>query len=137
FKSVKFSEHITELSPSFVEIYNQASEAEHHGLDQVAGPGYRKCLEFLIKDYVIKRTEKDSVKREQLMSVIMNHIHHDRIKEIAKRAAWLGNDETHYERRWEDRDIQDLKKLINLVVHYIEMELEADQYEEAMPSGKK
>jgi hypothetical protein len=33
-----------------VEIAQQASDAEQYGLDQIAGVGYRKALEFLIKD---------------------------------------------------------------------------------------
>ena len=27
--------------------------------------------------------------------------------------VWLGNDETHYERRWKDKDLDDLKVMIN------------------------
>jgi hypothetical protein len=67
---------------------------------QIAGPGYRKSLEFLIKDYVCKDIDnssiKDTVYNEKLGKVINNFIQDDRIKKIAKRAAWLGNDETHY-----------------------------------------
>jgi hypothetical protein len=41
---------------------------------------------------------------------------------VASRAAWLGNDETHYLRTWEDKDLTDLKKLIELTVQWIEIE---------------
>ncbi len=44
------------------------------------------------------------------------------LREIAKRAAWLGNDETHYVRKWEGKDLEDLKRLISLTIHWIEME---------------
>jgi len=44
---------ISELSPSFVKIIAQAQSAEEHGLDEIAGPGFRKALEFLIKDFAI------------------------------------------------------------------------------------
>ena len=44
---------IATLSPSFAKIAAQAQTAEASGLDEVAGPGYRKALEFLIKDYAI------------------------------------------------------------------------------------
>ena len=98
----------------------------------VAGPGYRKALEFLIKDYIISQfTEEDAgkraahktaVERQQLASCISEYIKSDQIKEISRRAAWLGNDETHYVRKWEGKVLQDLKKLISLTLHWIEAE---------------
>jgi hypothetical protein len=48
-----FDAEIKALSPSFVSIYEQASSAEGYRLEDIAGPGYRKALEFLIKDYAI------------------------------------------------------------------------------------
>jgi hypothetical protein len=59
-------------------------------------------------------------------------IENSRIKDIAKRATWLGNDETHYFKKWEDKDLDDLKKLIEITVHFISMEIEADKYMEEM-----
>ena len=47
------SDIISELSPNFCEIYNQAYIAEQTNLMQICGTGYRKSLEFLIKDYLI------------------------------------------------------------------------------------
>ena len=44
-------EEIKKISVNFVEIYSQAHTAEHYGLNQIAGVGYRKSLEFLVKDY--------------------------------------------------------------------------------------
>ena len=61
---------------------------------------------------------------EQIKEIIDN----PRIKEIARRATWLGNDETHYFRKWDDKDLEDLKKLIQITVHFISMELGADKY---------
>jgi hypothetical protein len=45
---------VISLSPNFYAIYNQAQKAEESGWILVAGPGYRKALEFLIKDYATK-----------------------------------------------------------------------------------
>ena len=50
---VDLPENIENVSPSFVEIYTQATKAEEEGLSQISGVGYRKSLEFLIKDYII------------------------------------------------------------------------------------
>lgn len=122
----EFSATIKGISESFTKIYNQALEAENMGLDLICGPGYRKSLEFLVKDYLISKTQDESVKQailnEALMNCIANRISDANIKGVAKRATWLGNDETHYMRKWETKDLQDLKKLIDLTVHWMEAE---------------
>jgi hypothetical protein len=51
---------------------------------------------------------------------------------MAKRATWLGNDETHYVRTWEGKDLKDLKTLIRLTIHWVEMEAETERYEQEM-----
>ncbi|MDD6467136.1 MAG: hypothetical protein PUF50_03035, partial [Erysipelotrichaceae bacterium] len=40
----KFTENISNLSPKFIEIYNQALQAETLGLNEICGMGYRKAL---------------------------------------------------------------------------------------------
>ena len=132
-----FSEEITTLSLDFVEIFNQASAAESNNLDQVAGPGYRKALEFLIKDFLID-LDPDNENEIKIKSLgrCIELIKNDRIKNIASRAAWLGNDETHYMRTWGDKDINDLKNLIRLTVNFIENELISAKYETEMPNSK-
>ena len=52
FEKKEFSESLQKISPSFCEIFNEASATEARKLTNVAGPGYRKALEFLIKDYL-------------------------------------------------------------------------------------
>ena len=63
-------------------------------------------------------------------------INEKRIQACAKRAAWLGNDEIHYERKWEDKDITNLKELIKLTVNFVESDIIAGRYEEEMPDNK-
>ena len=48
---IKFSDQITTLSPQFVNIYHQSQNAEFAGLNELCGMGYRKALEFLVKDF--------------------------------------------------------------------------------------
>jgi hypothetical protein len=48
-----FSETIAKLSPVFCETYDQAARAEENGLTQICGAGYRRALEFLVKDFAI------------------------------------------------------------------------------------
>lgn len=119
-----FVETIRRISEDFCTIYNQAFSAEQDNLLEICGVGYRKSLEFLIKDYLIKGNpeKKEEIKPKNLGRCISENIENENIKDVAKRAVWLGNDETHYLRKWESKDLQDLKKLIDLTVHWLEME---------------
>jgi hypothetical protein len=130
---------ITELSVSFVEIYRQAAYAESLRLMEIAGMGYRKALEFLIKDFAVQQfpDREAEIKEKLLGKVIDEFIEDSNVKRTAKRATWLGNDETHYVRKWEDKDIRDLKALIQLARNAIDNVLLADHYESEMPQGRK
>lgn len=140
------SKIISAISPDFCEIYEQSDKAERLGLVLVAGPGYRKALEFLIKDYIINQsTEEDAGKKaahkaavEKLLlgPCIQEYVTDARIKDISKRAVWLGNDQTHYVRKWEDKDLADLKRLISVTLHWIEMEKHTAEIMKDMPKGK-
>lgn len=121
----EFSQDIATLSSEFVTIYNQALAAESASLDHIAGLGYRKSLEFLIKDYAISEhtADEDKIKSMPLAKCISTYIEDQRIKTLATRSAWLGNDEAHYERKHEDRDVSDMKRFIEAIVNYISMNL--------------
>jgi hypothetical protein len=133
-----FNETISNVSPSFVEIYNQAYFSEQNKLLEICGIGYRKALEFLIKDYLIKNkpADKEDIEKILLGRCIEKYVEDTRIKSVAKRAVWLGNDETHYIRKWENKNLQDLKKLIDLTVLWIESELLTKSFEKEMPENK-
>jgi len=107
---------VEEISPSFKNVYEQACAAESFQLNEIAGVGYRKALEFLIKDYCIHKNPQDEeeIKKSLLGVVISKFVEDTNLKVCAQRAAWLGNDETHYVRKWETKDIKDLKTLIEL-----------------------
>lgn len=108
-------------------------------LSQIMGVGYRKALEFLIKDYLISlHPDKDaSIKAKLLGRCISDDINDIKIKSVAERATWIGNDETHYVRKWEDKDVSHLKALIDLCLHWIEAEISTRKLLENMPDGKK
>jgi hypothetical protein len=130
----EFGEYISAVSKDFVTIFNEAQKAEALGLSTIAGPGFRKSLEFLIKDYAVSRSPeaRDEIKGKPLSNVINDYATDGNIKSTAKRATWLGNDETHYYRKWEEKDIKDLKLLIELTVRWIESEELTRKYEEDM-----
>lgn len=121
-----FPHEIETLSPSFARVFTQAQAAEDNGLDEVAGPGFRKALEFLIKDYAISLVSTpeavEEIKKLMLQPVIKKYLNGDKLPVVSTRAAWLGNDEVHYERRWVGKNLTDLKNLIAASMHFISME---------------
>ncbi len=129
-------ECVREISPQFLEVYTQSLAAEANQLDQIVGIGLRKALEFLVKDFLIREhaAAKDGILRAQLGTCINNYVTDANLKKCAERAAWLGNDETHYLRKWEDKDIEDLKILVKLTLNWIENVVLTKQYEAAMPA---
>lgn len=132
---VSFDESIRQISPAFCSIYEEAHKAEQFCLTEICGVGYRKSLEFLIKDYLITNNHTDSstIEVSALGKCIEQFLTDPRIKEVAKRAAWLGNDETHYQRRWLDKDLNDLKMLIKLTLHWIGAEYLTQEALSSMP----
>lgn len=131
-----FPQSISDISPDFLSIFAEAHEAKERGLKQIAGPGFRKAFEFLVKDYAKSLSTPDkhqSIENLFAGNVVTQFIPDARIQAVAKRALWLGNDETHYLRKWKDHDINDLVTLINLTIHWIEIEQQSKAYAEEMP----
>jgi hypothetical protein len=131
-----FDPVVVDLSPNFIQTYAQSSAAEDHGLTEIAGPGFRKALEFLIKDYAIQLNPQREVdiKQGPLAQIITEYLPGDKLAVVSSRAVWLGNDETHYERRWIGKNLQDLKKLIDATAHFIAMERLVEDLPTDMPA---
>ncbi|MEB7497367.1 DUF4145 domain-containing protein [Enterococcus faecalis] len=130
---IDLPENIEQVSETFVEIYSQATTAEVENLFQIAGVGYRKSLEFLIKDYAIRKhpDREDSIKRMMLGPVIGEYLSDfPKLQNLAKAATWIGNDETHYVRKHTDKDIQNMKAFIRAAAQFIAADYDADIAEE-------
>lgn len=115
---------LSNISPKFVEIFHQAEQAEGYGLMEICGIGYRRALEFLIKDYLIHDSpeNKDQIQKTPLSQCIRS-IPDDRIKATAERSAWLGNDYAHYVSKHPERDLDDLKNLVIATAYWVSMTL--------------
>ena len=124
----------------FCKIYKQAIIADEMNLKEIAGMGLRKSLEFLIKDFVIKKLKNDNAGEEKINEVkklflgtcIEKYISYSTIKRRAKRAVWLGNDETHFFKKWPEKDLTDLKNLIEITISSIEAQLLDEKYQKEM-----
>jgi hypothetical protein len=132
--SENFSTEIIEVSPKFQEIFNQAFFAEQNNLFEICGVGYRKSLEFLIKDYLITLfpDKEASIKKSTISNCISSYVEDTRLKSTSNRAVWLGNDHTHYEKKWDDKNLNDLKTLIKLTINWIESEILTKKFNDSM-----
>ena len=101
--------------------------------------GYRKALEFLIKDYAIslKSNESDKISKMTLSQVIDEFIDNKKIKTLARASAWIGNDETHYQRKHENYDVNHLKSFIQATVSTIDSDLEVIKAEKLLNNQQK
>lgn len=117
---LEFDQEIARMSPSFVKIFQEAYAAEKHELTLICGMGYRKALEFLVKDYLIEKCpqESDVIAKEPLAQSI-RRIDNLQIKTLAERSAWLGNDETHYTKKHDGYSYEDIKAFLEAMTAFI------------------
>ena len=127
-----FSDNIRKLSPDFVAIYNDSLNAEKLGLISICGMGYRKSLEFLVKDYAVflAPSKKDEIAKSSLSACIKKYINDERLKTLATASTWIGNDETHYVKKNPDYGIDSQKIFINAFITFIDSNLAYSQAKE-------
>lgn len=130
----EFSDLIRKISPDFEKIYNQSLKSETLGLDEICGFGYRKSLEYLMKDYLIYKSPKEvhqSIREHKSITNCLKeypNIIDEKILKTSERGFWLGNDHSNYYKKHKNMKLEDLKKLINLTIRGIELNEESDHY---------
>jgi len=121
-KTVSFSdEYLLKVSPKFIEIYNQALTAEKNGSFELAAIGFRTSLEILIKDYAINclKENKDEVIATNLNNAISKYLKTDDMINTADVVRILGNDHTHYERKYPEHDFILLKEYMDIFISLV------------------
>lgn len=120
FEKKVFPPEINAISSHFVEIYNQSAKAEHYGCIDIAGAGYRKATEFLIRDFAkkIHRKKGKEINATTATRNVINNFLQDfpELREAADAALDLGNDETHYLKNYKSYDLEDLKDFLEITV---------------------
>lgn len=127
--NLNIPEGVETISKRFIKIYQQSAQAENDNLDEIAGMGYRKAIEILLTDFLLAFPPNDNVKPEWVKNPKTTaankiaKIENNRIRTTAKAISWIGNDESHYTRVNEEKDIQEMKKFIKLLLTLIEQEI--------------
>ena len=136
---IPISDDVELVSPIGKQIYVQALKAEHEQLDHIAGIGYRKALEFFIKDFSIltNQDDKDKIIKIPLKQVIEEYINDEDLKTFALASTYIGNDEGHFYRKNPDKDLTHLKKYLHGFIYYMEKHLTLFDAQELVNRSKK
>lgn len=142
------TKEVAQLSEEFTNTYKEALVADSRNLTHITGVSLRRAFEFLCKDFAIYQISKPSYKadfeesqktpktKEDIVNSNVNNIidaffkDMPALQQLSHVIRKLGNDETHYYRKYEQLDIQDFKRLIETFMLYIQLILQADAYSE-------
>ncbi|WP_436939451.1 hypothetical protein [Staphylococcus xylosus] len=123
------STEITSCSENFANIHKQLQMAEKHNLSELLKLGYRKAIEQLVWDYLIKYEDKteNNLQRKSFP---------DRIKLLklpesewlSDLIAWIGNDGAHPYVRHEKLTAEDMKILSNMLIDNIHLLIQQHKY---------
>ena len=117
-------DNIKEISEYFEDIYTQSESAYQLGLKQIAGMGYRKSIEFLVKDFLIFLNPKDTDKILKLpLDNAISKIDNEKLQNLARMTNYLGNDQTHIRTLHPTKDIDDLRDFLKNLVLLISFEI--------------
>lgn len=129
-------DEIDSFSEDFRTIFTESLTSEAYGLTSISGVGFRKSIEFLVKDFLINFVEHPDSEKVKTMNLshAIDKIDNREIIHLAKASAWLGNDETHYQRKFENRDVSDMKRFIKALTFYVSSAVVAAEAKEFIDS---
>lgn len=113
----------------FSTIFQEAQTAEESGLSELAGMGYRKSIEFLVTDFLIKYPTTEDLTEEWLTSPRttlkqkVDKLPNERLIKTGTAISYIGNDETHYSQQNPEYNIHDMKLFIKLLIKEVESEI--------------
>lgn len=118
-------ELIFSISPRFISLYNQALRARDNNDFDLAAIGYRSAIEVLIKDYAINELNKDKteVTKKKLNDAISEYLPDSGFMNSADVIRYLGNDYTHYDRKYPNLDFNVLDKYMDIFIGLIQTKL--------------
>ncbi|MCD8511921.1 MAG: DUF4145 domain-containing protein [Bacillus sp. (in: Bacteria)] len=124
-KNRTFPQLLCEMSPRFVEMYNHSQTAEQLNHIDLAGMGYRASLEILIKDFALyfEKDSKETIADLSLNNAIGKYFKSDEGIVSADVVRKLGNDYAHWEKEYEQFNIDVLKGYLEIFITQIHLKL--------------
>lgn len=115
---------LEKISARFIDMYNQALQSEFNKNLELAAIGYRSALEILVKDYAIKELGQNpkEVISKKLCPAIGAYLNQEDLVKTADVVRILGNDYTHYERKYPQHDFELLKGYMEIFLKQIEVQ---------------
>lgn len=111
---------LNRISPDFLAIYEQVLQAQKMGLDHIVGPGLRKAVEFLVKDFLLLDGVKTEEELEKLaLRKAIELLDSSDLVTAMDAAAILGNDETHWKKQHPDYNLQDMLVFAEVAIHHM------------------
>lgn len=95
--------------------YRDLCLAKAYQIDGLVGMAYRRAIEYLVFDYLIRfeNITVGELANKGLEKIITTNFQGDDISEFGQKAAWLGNDFTHYFNKHPEYSINDLATLFD------------------------
>lgn len=117
------NENLAAISERFIDMYNQALLAEYNQNFELAAIGFRSSLEILVKDYAIQELGEpaETVSKQSLCNAIATYLQQADLVNTADVVRILGNDYTHYQRKYPEHDFALLKKYMEIFLSQIEV----------------
>lgn len=118
------NEKLAAISQRFIDMYNQALFAEFNQNYELAAIGFRSALEILVKDYAIQELGEpaETVAKQSLCNAIEKYLNLPDLVNTADVVRILGNDYTHYQRKYPEHDFALLKKYMEIFLSRIEVQ---------------
>lgn len=123
--SIFSDEHIENMSPRFIKIYNQALRAKDNRDFDLASIGYRAALEILVKDYAMKELNEppEKVIHKNLHNSISDYLSENGFINTADVVRILGNDHAHYVCKYPMYDFDILQNYMDIFISLIRTKL--------------
>lgn len=90
-------------------------------MNDLAGMGYRKSLEYLVKDYAITELKKpeQEVSKKKLYNAIEEYLPNNMLINAADVVRILGNDKTHFQEKFQEYDVEVIKEYLDILIDQI------------------
>ncbi len=115
---------LSKISERFIDMYNQALQSEFVGNYELAAIGYRTALEIIIKDFAINELgiPREAVVKKKLYDAIGEYLNQNELINTSDVVRILGNDHTHFERKYPQHDFELLKGYMDIFLKQIEVQ---------------